>query len=197
MVFHPPFYSVRGGKGQYFQFRLLHHILGTNHFLFKMKLLDNPGCSFCERYDKTILHLFWKCSVVSTFILDVAHTIFASQFKFSKDILFGYNMSLLKHPYNFFIFHLKYFTFSTNFIRNYRNFDTCWLSLIHSTHILLWTLIEVTTNLECCSWDVSSFCIYWSFWQINWSYCLRKWIKRKKYLWQTPKSCANWPRLSL
>ena len=77
-----------------------------------MKILDNPRCSFCGRFDETILHLFWECSIVSSFILDVEQTIFARQFMFSKkDILFGYNMSL-NHPYNFFIFHLKYFIFN-------------------------------------------------------------------------------------
>lgn len=111
-IFQAPFRSVRDSKLQYFQFRFLHRIIGTNHYRHKMGQIDNPRCHFCGRYDETLLHLFWDCPIISNFILDVEQAIFGRQFILSKnDICFGLHYSV-NHPYNFLIFHLKYFIFS-------------------------------------------------------------------------------------
>ena len=111
-IFQAPFHSVRDSKVQYLQFRFIHRIIGTNVFLHKIGKTDNPRCSFCGRHEETILHLFWECHIVSNFILDTEQAIFGNQFMISKrDMCFGYNFST-NHPYNFLIFHLKFFIYS-------------------------------------------------------------------------------------
>ena len=50
-----------------FQYRLLHRILPTNLFLAKIKIKQDPNCSFCHNYHENLIHLFWDCEIVSTF----------------------------------------------------------------------------------------------------------------------------------
>ena len=104
-------HSVKDAKLHYFQFRFLHRILGTNHRLFIMKIKDNPNCTFCMTYEETIEHLFWDCVIVSSFLLDVETMFLGTCFALSKeDYFFGYK-KLLKHPYNFLIYHTKFYVF--------------------------------------------------------------------------------------
>ena len=110
-IFLAPFASLRETKLQYFQLRFLHRILGTNSYLFRLHLRNDSLCSFCGIEDESIDHLFWNCEVVSNFILDVELSFLGRIFVFSKqDIFFGYKL-LSKHPYNFLIFHLKYYLY--------------------------------------------------------------------------------------
>ena len=107
-IFGAIFASVGETKIQYLQFRFIHRILGTNKLLNRMKLTDNPLCSFCGLSEESIEHLFWDCDISANFILDVEQRVLGSQFILSKsDIIFCYKF-WLKHPYNFLIFHMKY-----------------------------------------------------------------------------------------
>ena len=58
-------------KLQWFQFRLLNHILGTNVLLYKMKLTNNDLCSFCNLVKEDVLHLFFNCDTVGLFLNEV------------------------------------------------------------------------------------------------------------------------------
>ena len=110
-IFRTPFASLRETKVQYFQFRFLHRILGTNYLLHHMQLKNSSLCTFCNLSDETIDHLFWACNITSNFLLDVEQSIFGNQFNLSKqDLFFGYQL-ICKHPFNFLIFHLKYYIF--------------------------------------------------------------------------------------
>ena len=110
-IFQAPFISLRESKVQYFQFRFIHRILGTNKLLWRMNLRENSLCSFCGIQDETLDHLFWECPVVSNFILDTEQEILGQQFILSKqDFYFGYK-TMSKHPYNFLIFHMKNFIY--------------------------------------------------------------------------------------
>ena len=33
----------------------------------KIKLIDNDRCSFCQKEEETLTHLFWSCTVTSVF----------------------------------------------------------------------------------------------------------------------------------
>ena len=122
-IFQNPYYSVRDVKIQYFQFRFLHRILGTNRRLFLMKIKDSPLCSFCKIEEESIEHLFWNCHVVSSFILDLEVNLLKRNFVFSKeDIFFGYNR-LRKHPFNFLIYHAKYYIFQCKQCETLPNFN--------------------------------------------------------------------------
>ena len=47
---------------QWFQMRINHRILGTNALLFKMKIIDNPLCFFCNLSEETQAQLFLPVS---------------------------------------------------------------------------------------------------------------------------------------
>lgn len=111
-IFKIPFNTLRSTKIQYFQFRFLHRVLATNHLLFLMNKRENNLCTFCNIADESITHLFWGCTVTSTFLLDIEQIILGQQFIFTKeDLFFGFKFYLL-HPYNFLILHIKYYIFS-------------------------------------------------------------------------------------
>ena len=52
---------------QWFQTRINHRILGTNHLLEKMNLKEDNTCSYCRRNPETLKHLFYECEVVKEF----------------------------------------------------------------------------------------------------------------------------------
>ena len=49
---------------QWFQTRINHRILATNSLLYKMKIIDNKMCTFCNCQEETIVHIFWECRKV-------------------------------------------------------------------------------------------------------------------------------------
>ena len=63
-VFDLPFYLTKYSKLQWFQFKIVHRIIETNHLLSKMGLKEHDYCSFCNQYPETIEHLFWDCTHV-------------------------------------------------------------------------------------------------------------------------------------
>jgi len=52
---------------QWFQYRILHRILGTNSLLFKMNIIGSNLCTFCKMSSETIEHLFHDCQLVLDF----------------------------------------------------------------------------------------------------------------------------------
>ena len=70
-VYNLPLKVTKNTKLQWLQYRINHHILVTNHFLSKVKIIDNPDCTFCHTESETVLHLMWNCNLVKTLIEDV------------------------------------------------------------------------------------------------------------------------------
>ena len=62
-----PFSSTKDTRLRWFQFRLVHRILGVNSFLAKIGKKDNGLCTFCQAENETLIHLFCKCEISSTF----------------------------------------------------------------------------------------------------------------------------------
>ena len=56
---------------QWFQTRINHKILATNTFFHKIKITNDPKCTFCAEADETIEHLLWECDYVQKFINEV------------------------------------------------------------------------------------------------------------------------------
>jgi hypothetical protein len=56
-----PFKYTKIAKLQLLQFRINHHILTINTFLFKIGLKDNKLCNFCENHEETIYHILLEC----------------------------------------------------------------------------------------------------------------------------------------
>ena len=61
LVFKVPFTCTVDTKLRWFQFRLIHRILGTNSFLFKINKVDSNVCVFCKEEEETLIHLFCSC----------------------------------------------------------------------------------------------------------------------------------------
>ena len=59
------FVTTKSSKVQWFQYRIIHRILGTNEFLFKIRQKDNDKCIFCKEFTETIQHIFWTCPKIS------------------------------------------------------------------------------------------------------------------------------------
>ena len=99
-VFKLPYRVTNYTKIQYFQFRLLHRIIGVNSFLFRLHLINSPLCSFCNLENETIEHLFWDCPIVSNFWHASKSLSLKTPFVFDKTcVLFGYTENVL-HPIN-------------------------------------------------------------------------------------------------
>ena len=66
------------GGGKYFlthlkspktvQFNVNHKILATNTLSYKIKLIEDQTCTFCNKTDKTIEHLLLECECVKRFL---------------------------------------------------------------------------------------------------------------------------------
>ena len=69
-IFNEPFRITRDTTMQWFQIRINHNILATNKFLTKIKIINDPKCSFCSQEDETIEHLLWECEHVQKFLHD-------------------------------------------------------------------------------------------------------------------------------
>ena len=52
-------------KLRWFQFRIIHKILGVNSFLAKIGIKDSNLCTFCKVKEETIKHVFCDCPYVS------------------------------------------------------------------------------------------------------------------------------------
>ena len=46
---------------RWFQYRILNRILFTNNLLFKLNLVEDELCSFCNIHTKTLIHFFCDC----------------------------------------------------------------------------------------------------------------------------------------
>lgn len=65
---------------QWLQYRILHRILATNSFLYKIKFVKSNLCTFCNIHDETIEHLFFQCSYVNK-IWDSLQKMFEIKFR--------------------------------------------------------------------------------------------------------------------
>ena len=59
-IYYFPFKLSLGTKMQWFQTRINHRILPTKKYLYNMKDVPSPRCSFCQE-EETINHMLWLC----------------------------------------------------------------------------------------------------------------------------------------
>ena len=84
---------------RWFQLRILHRIIATQNYLFKINLVNDNLCSFCKNETESILHLFWECVYTQMFWADVhiwlyINCIHLYNFNFSEQlVIFGYDNS--------------------------------------------------------------------------------------------------------
>ena len=61
-IFNACFYVVSDNYMKWFQYKILNNILGTNDYLFKLKLSNTNMCRMCHTDTETITHLFAECT---------------------------------------------------------------------------------------------------------------------------------------
>ena len=60
---------------QWFQYRIIHKIIGTKSLLFKMNIATDNLCTFCNEEIENITHLFWICRYTQEIIRFAIHFI--------------------------------------------------------------------------------------------------------------------------
>ena len=112
LIFMLPHTAVREANIQYLQFRYLHRIVGTNDFLFRVKIKESPLCTFCNAASETIEHLFWNCPVTKMFWEDICSNCLRDYLELDElTVHFGY-LENCKSILNFFLLNAKYFIYS-------------------------------------------------------------------------------------
>ena len=62
-----------------FQYKILNNILYLNKHLYKIKVVESPLCSLCQKENETFEHLFLDCTF-SKKTMDRYKTVFESRF---------------------------------------------------------------------------------------------------------------------
>ena len=61
-IYKSCFYSILDNDYVWFQYRILHRILGVQEHLFKIKIADTDRCRLCGDQKESIIHLFSECT---------------------------------------------------------------------------------------------------------------------------------------
>ena len=69
------FKTIHDNEIKWFQYRILHRILGTKEYLFKIKYKNDNVCVFCKQNVETIMHLFVDCNVVKNFWSEIKRNV--------------------------------------------------------------------------------------------------------------------------
>ena len=116
--------TVQENKLIWFQYRLIHRILGTQRLLCKMGIVQSELCLMCQSDTETLKHLFYDCSV-SHQIWNEAVDCIKNWFQFElcpQEILLGYTMRDQHFlPVNTIIMVVKSHIFSNS--RQQKSFD--------------------------------------------------------------------------
>ena len=67
-IFSDPFKITKDSTAQWFKSRINHKILATNTLFFKIKLIGDPKCTFCNKTDEAFEHLLLECERVKRFL---------------------------------------------------------------------------------------------------------------------------------
>ena len=111
-IYRIPMLSSHLTKLRYFQFRILHRIIGTNDYLFKIGYIDSNMCCFCNKECEDIPHLFWSCKITTQFWMDVQRILFKKHFTLTlKDVILGI-LDFENQMFNFAILHGKQYIFN-------------------------------------------------------------------------------------
>ena len=67
-IFSVCFETISDNEIIWFQYRILHKILGTKNMLFKMSITETNLCRNCGLVEETIEHIFFRCVKVQEFL---------------------------------------------------------------------------------------------------------------------------------
>lgn len=60
-IFRIAYFTIPDNQFRWFQFKIIHRILGTRDLLLKMKISESNLCGLCNLYPETLKHLFSEC----------------------------------------------------------------------------------------------------------------------------------------
>ena len=93
MLFSICFKTVTNNNLIWFQLKFIFRILGTNSYLHKLGIRNNPNCHFCQQ-PESLLHIFYECPNSSELWKDIEKLLkerINLEIKFySSTIIFGY-----------------------------------------------------------------------------------------------------------
>ena len=110
-VFSFIFKISKDSKIQWFQMRLIHRLLGTNHYLHTIGIKNSALCTFCKSEDETIEHLFWTCPFSKTIFDDLMIKTNILTSMEIKVVLFGLDEKLTAEEHLIILF-IKMYIFS-------------------------------------------------------------------------------------
>ena len=111
------FYSIVDNNIKWFQYRILHRIIGVQEALFKYKISDSNICRLCLNSVETIFHLFAECEISNTLwqnLLSWIHSSTGKVIQLDKSVkLLGFlRPATYFWPLNFILLITKYYIFS-------------------------------------------------------------------------------------
>ena len=117
-IFKCCFKTLDNNELIWFQYRILHRILGTNHLRYKMNQIASPVCNQCQQSDQTLLHLFTECSTYTPLWDQLQHWIRqTTNINITlnpQKMLLGYLLSdNSSNPINTILMVTKYYIFTT------------------------------------------------------------------------------------
>ena len=60
-IFRNCFFSIQDNGLIWFQYKLIHRLIATNAYLYKIGLSETSFCRLCNEYEETLVHLFVLC----------------------------------------------------------------------------------------------------------------------------------------
>ena len=70
--------SIQDNELIWFQYRVIHKILGTNSLLYKMKKFNSHLCRLCQETEEIETHLFYQCKIAANLIINLCSWIYIS-----------------------------------------------------------------------------------------------------------------------
>ena len=67
-VYNLPYMITKDCNLRWFQHKLVHRILASNTYLYKIGLKEIDFCSFCKTNPEILEHLFYECDHVKYFL---------------------------------------------------------------------------------------------------------------------------------
>mgnify|MGYP001128765590 FL=1 len=105
----------------------MHRIIGTNEFLFKIKVKQSDKCTFCNEAIEDIEHIFWTCHKISDLWIELGDWIYNQ-----TQILIPVNIDIILFGYlgnngndrikNLKILLTKFYIYRTKLCENIVNF---------------------------------------------------------------------------
>ena len=103
---------------KWLQYQILRNSLQTNYIVSHFLPTVTPECQFCHQTAEKISHLFWSCSMVSDFLIDVFALICSTGLIFTptrEQFLFGYLDVPYADPKNYLVLTIKRFIWVSKF----------------------------------------------------------------------------------